>query len=54
MNLTFQEEEILFEKVKQYPILLDKQLKGYKENNVINTWNAVSKEIQFIENDKSK
>ena len=29
--LTLQEEVILQEKVKQYPVLIDKQLKGYKE-----------------------
>ena len=29
--LTLQEERTLCEKVKQYPVLLDKQLKGYIE-----------------------
>ena len=29
--LTLQEEEILCEKRKQYPVLFDKQLKGYRE-----------------------
>ena len=28
--LTLQEEEILCEKLKRYPALFDKQLKGYK------------------------
>ena len=40
--LTLQEEGILCEKVKQYPVLFDKQLKGY-----IHAWNAVAKEIEI-------
>ena len=30
-----QEEEMLCEKVKQYPVLLGKQLKGYREKDVV-------------------
>ena len=42
--LTLQEQGILCERVKQYPILFDKQLKGYIEKDVlINTWNVVAK-----------
>ena len=33
--LTLQEEVILREKVKQYPVLFDKQLEGYKEKDAI-------------------
>ena len=33
--LSLQEEVILREKVKQYPVLFDKQLKGYKEKAAI-------------------
>ena len=52
--LTLQEEEILCEKRKQYPVLFDKQLKGYREKDVVtNAWNAVAKEIEFIGNGKS-
>ena len=44
--LTLQEQRILYEKVKQYPVLFDKQLKGYTEKDVVtNAWNAVPKEI---------
>ena len=47
-GLTLQEEGILFEKVKQYPVLFDKQLKGYREKNLVtNAWNAVAKEIEI-------
>ena len=46
--LTLQEEEILCEKRKQYPVLFDKQLKGYREKDVVtNAWNAVAKEIEI-------
>ena len=35
-------------KSKQYPILFDKQLKGYREKDVrTNTPNAVAKEIEI-------
>ena len=33
--LTLQEEGILCEKVKQYPVLSDKQLIGYREKDVV-------------------
>ena len=36
---------ILCEKVKQYPVLLNKQLRVYREKDVVtNAWNAVAKE----------
>ena len=42
--LTLQEQGILCEKVKKYPVLFDKQLKGYREKDVVtNTWNTVAK-----------
>ena len=35
---------ILCEKVKQYPVIFDKQLKGYREKDVVtNAWNAMAK-----------
>ena len=47
-SLTLQEEEILCEKVKRYPVLFDKQLKGYKEKVVVaNSWIVVAKEIEI-------
>ena len=46
--LTLQEQGILCEKVKQYPIQFDKQIKGYTEKDVMtNAWNAVAKEIEI-------
>ena len=39
---------ILCEKVKQYPVLLNKQLRVYREKDVVtNAWNAVAKEIEI-------
>ena len=44
----FARQGILCEKVKKYPVLFDKQLKGYGEKDVVtNTWNAVAKEIEI-------
>ena len=46
--LTLQEQGILCEKVKQYPVLFDKQLKGCREKYVVtNAWNTVVKEIEI-------
>ena len=46
--LTLQEEEILCEKAKRYPVLFDKEFKGYKEKDgVANSWIAVVKEIEI-------
>ena len=45
--LILQGQGIICEKVKQYPVLFDKQLKGYRKKDVINTWNAVAKEIEI-------
>ena len=46
--LTLQEEGMLCEEVKEYPVLFDKQLKGYREKDMVtNAWNAVSKEIEI-------
>ena len=47
--LTLQEKRILCEKVKQYPVLFDKQLKGYREKDVVtNAQIALSREIEII------
>ena len=46
--LTLQEEGILYEKEKQCPVLFDKQLKGYREKDVVtNAWNVVAKEKEI-------
>ena len=46
--LALQEQGILCEKVKQYPVPFDKQLKGYREKDVVtNTWNAVAKDTEI-------
>ena len=47
--LTLQEQGILCERVKQYPVLFNKQLKGYIEKDVLtNTWNVVAKETEIM------
>ena len=46
--LTLQEEGMLCEKVKQYPVLSDEQLEGYREKDAVtNSWNAMAKEIEI-------
>ena len=48
--LTLQEKGILCEKVKQYSVLFDEQLEGYREKDVVtNLWNAMAKEIEIGE-----
>ena len=45
--LSLQKEEIC-EKVKQNPVLFDKQFKGYREKDLVtNAWNAITKEIEI-------
>ena len=40
--LTLQEKEVLYEKVKQYPVLFVKQFKGYTEKDgVTNAWKSI-------------
>ena len=47
--LTLQEKGILLEKVKQYPVLFDKQLKRYREKDgVTNAQIALPREIEII------
>ena len=53
-SLTLQEEEILSEKVKQFPVLYDKTVKGYKEKDVVkNAWDKVAESLDFVENSKN-
>ena len=35
-SISLQEEKRLSEKVKQYPVLYDKQVEGYKEQDAMN------------------
>jgi len=51
--LSLQEEEMLCEKVKAFPILYDKGSKGYKEKDAVNNaWEKVSEELDFVGNGK--
>ena len=44
---------LLCEEVQQYPVLYDKQIKGYKEKDVVSSaWN-VGKNLELIEYGKS-
>ena len=52
-QLSLKEEEMLAEKVKHFPVLYDKQVKGYKERDVVtNAWNTVASDLEFVENGK--
>ena len=45
---------LLYEKVKQCPVLFYKKMKGYREIDVVNdAWNAEAKDLEFIENGAS-
>ena len=44
---------MLAEKVKYFPVLYDKQVKGYKERDVVtNAWDTVANDSEFVENGK--
>ena len=44
---------MLAEKVKHFPVLYGKQVKGYKERDVVtNVWNTVAGDLEFVENGK--
>ena len=52
-QLYLKEEEMLAEKVKHFPVLYDKQVKGYKERDVVtNAWDTVASDLEFVENGK--
>ena len=45
---------LLIVKVKQYPVLHDKQMKGYREKDIVkNVRNAGPKDLKCIESGKS-
>ena len=48
--LALGEEEVLGEKVKMFPCLYDKTVKGYKEKEAVqNAWDAVAESLDFVE-----
>ena len=52
-SFSLQEEELLCEKIRSFPVLYDKSHKGYKEKVAVeNAWNEVAKEVDFVENGK--
>lgn len=54
-SLSLKEEELLAEKVRDYPILYNKACKGYKEKVAVeNAWREVSDGLEFIENGKKR
>ena len=54
-SLKVDSKYLLFEKVKQYPVLSDQQMKEDREKYVVtNTWNAGTKDLVLIGNGKSK
>ena len=49
--LNLKKEELLCEKLGQFPVLFDKSHKGYKEKVALeNAWNEVADGLDFIEN----
>ena len=49
--VSLQEEELLAESVRIFPVLYDKSEKGYKEKDVVsNAWGKVAEKLDFIEN----
>ena len=51
VTLHLQEEEMLAEKVKGFPVLYDERVKGFQEKYAVqNTWEKVAKGLDFVEN----
>lgn len=49
--LNLKKEELLCEKLREFPVLFDKSHKGYKEKVAVeNAWNEVADGLDFIEN----
>ena len=45
--LCLQEEEMFAEKVKDFPVLYDKRVKGFKEKDAVqNTWEKVAESLE--------
>ena len=50
-TLSLQEEEMLAEKVEDFPVLYDEIVKGLKEKDTVqNTWEKVAEILDFAEN----
>ena len=50
-TLCLQEEEMLVEKVKGFPVVYDKKVKGFKEKDAVqNAWEKVAESLEFAEN----
>ena len=50
-TLSLQEEEMLAEKVEDFPVLYDKIVKGLKEKDTVQkTWEKVAEILDFVEN----
>ena len=42
---------MLAETVKHFPVLYDKQVKGYKDRDMVtNAWDTVASDLEFVEN----
>ena len=51
-TLCLQEQEMLAEKVKGFPDLYDKRVKGFKQKDAVkNAWQKVAESSDFEEND---
>ena len=47
-TLSLEEEEMLAEKVKDFPVLYDKRVNGFKEKDAVqNTWEKVAESLDF-------
>ena len=47
----FTEKEMLAEKVKGFPVVYDKRVKGFKEKYAVqNAWEKVAESLEFAEN----
>ena len=50
-TLCLQEEEILAEKLKDFPVLYGKRVKGFKEKDAVQkAWEKVAENLDFGEN----
>lgn len=52
--LSLKEEEMLASEVKKFPVLYDKEVKGYKDKHIVATgWSQVAERLDFIENGRN-
>ena len=51
MATLYLQEEMLAEKVQDFPILYDERVKGFKEKDTVqNTWKKVTRSLDFEKN----